>query len=164
MFSELRNERRRRIGDRAAADRLRDRNNAAGSGDNSTEISDGPAGIVDIAANVIPCYTPSWMEIGVTLFLDKKFQRGLFLTPLEVVSHQQSCSSLHSGQRLACDHFCDYIANPCGDIANPCGVINDFCGVIADACGIIADQCGVVTIPEAIGVHTVGDANCCATY
>ena len=28
---------------------------AAGIGDNSAEISDGAAGIVDIAANVIPC-------------------------------------------------------------------------------------------------------------
>ena len=36
------------IGDRVAADRLRDRDNAA-------EIGDGAAGIVDIAANVIPC-------------------------------------------------------------------------------------------------------------
>ena len=41
MFSESRNDRRRRIGDRAAADRLRDRGNSAG--------------IVVIAANVIPC-------------------------------------------------------------------------------------------------------------
>ena len=38
-----------------AADRLRDCNNAAGIGDNSTEIGVGAAGIVDIAANVIPC-------------------------------------------------------------------------------------------------------------
>ena len=50
------------IGDRAAADRLRDRDNASGIvdnsaeiGDNSAEIGDGAAGIVDIAANVIPC-------------------------------------------------------------------------------------------------------------
>ena len=55
MFSESRNDRRRRIGNRAAADRLRDRDNAAGIGDNSAEIGDGAAGIVDIAANVIPC-------------------------------------------------------------------------------------------------------------
>ena len=48
MFSESRNDQRRRIGDRAAADRLRDRDNAAG-------IGYGAAGIVDIAANVIPC-------------------------------------------------------------------------------------------------------------
>ena len=48
MFSESRNDRRRRIGDRAAADRLRDRDNSAG-------IGDGAAEIVDIAANVIPC-------------------------------------------------------------------------------------------------------------
>ena len=46
---------------RAAADRLRDRDNAIGIGDNSAEIGnnsaeigDGAAGIVDIAANVIP--------------------------------------------------------------------------------------------------------------
>ena len=55
MFSESRNDRRRRIGDRAAAARLRDRDNSAGIGDNSAEIGDGTAGIVDIAANVIPC-------------------------------------------------------------------------------------------------------------
>ena len=55
MFSESRNDRRHRIGDRASADRLRDHDNAAGIGDNSAEIGDGAAGIVDIAANVIPC-------------------------------------------------------------------------------------------------------------
>ena len=69
MFSESRNDRRRRIGDRGAADHLRDRDNAAGIGvnsaeigdnsaeigDNSAEIGDGATGIVDIAANVIPC-------------------------------------------------------------------------------------------------------------
>ena len=55
MFSESHNDRRRRIGDRAAADYLRDRDNAAGIGDNSAEIHDGAAGIVDISANVIPC-------------------------------------------------------------------------------------------------------------
>ena len=48
MLSESRNDRRRSIGARAAVDRLRDR-------DNSAEIGDGTAGIVDIAANVIPC-------------------------------------------------------------------------------------------------------------
>ena len=62
MFSESRNDRRCRIGALGAADRLRDRDNAAGIGDNSAEvgnnsaeIGDGAAGIVDIAANVIPC-------------------------------------------------------------------------------------------------------------
>ena len=62
MFSKSRNDRRRRIGDRAVADRLRDRDNAAGIcdnfaeiGDNSAEIGDGAAGIVDIAANMILC-------------------------------------------------------------------------------------------------------------
>ena len=56
MFSESCNDRRRRrIGAHAAADRLRDRDNAAGIGDNSAEIGDGAAGIVDIATNVIPC-------------------------------------------------------------------------------------------------------------
>ena len=43
------------IGDGAAADHLRDRDNVAGIGDNSAEIGDGAAGIVDITANVIPC-------------------------------------------------------------------------------------------------------------
>ena len=68
MFSESRNDRRRRIGAREAADRLRDRDaagigdnsaevgdNSAEVGDNSPEIGDGAAGIVDIAANVISC-------------------------------------------------------------------------------------------------------------
>ena len=75
MFSESRNDWRRRndrcrrIGDRAAADRLKDSDNAAGIGDNSAEIGnnsaeignnsaeigDGAAGIVDIAVNVISC-------------------------------------------------------------------------------------------------------------
>ena len=40
------------------------------------EIGDDAAGIVDIAAKVTPCWTPSWMETGVTLFLEDKFQRG----------------------------------------------------------------------------------------
>ena len=55
MLSESRNDRRRRIGTRAAVDRLRDHDNSAEIGDNSAEIGDGAAGIVDIAANVIPC-------------------------------------------------------------------------------------------------------------
>ena len=55
MFSESRNDRRHRIGDRTAAVRLRDRDNAAGIRDNSAEICDDAAGIVNIAANVIPC-------------------------------------------------------------------------------------------------------------
>ena len=66
MFSESRNDRRRHIGNRAAADRLRDCDNATGIGDNSAEIGDNSgeigddaAGIVDIAANVIPSQTPS---------------------------------------------------------------------------------------------------------
>ena len=55
MFSESHNDRCRRIGDRSAADRLRDCDNAVGIGDNSVEIGDCAAGIVDITANVIPC-------------------------------------------------------------------------------------------------------------
>ena len=55
MLSESRNDRRRRIGARTAADRLKDRDNIAGIGDNSAEIGDGTAGIVDIATNMIPC-------------------------------------------------------------------------------------------------------------
>ena len=77
MFSELCIDRRRRIGARAAADRLRDCDNSAGIGDNSAEIGDGTTGIVDIAANVISCLTPSWMETGVTLFLKEKLKRGV---------------------------------------------------------------------------------------
>ena len=55
MFSESLNDRHRHIGDRAAADHLRDRDNTAGIGDNSAEIGYGAAWIVDIAANMIPC-------------------------------------------------------------------------------------------------------------
>ena len=55
-----------------------DRANAAGISDNSAEIVDGAAGVGNIAANVIPCWTQSWMETEVTLFLEveEKFQRG----------------------------------------------------------------------------------------
>ena len=42
------------VDDRAAADRLKGRDNAAGIGDNSAEIGDDTAGIVDIAAKVTP--------------------------------------------------------------------------------------------------------------
>ena len=45
---------RRRIDDRAAADHLKDCDNAAGIGDNSAEIGDDAAGIVNIAAKVTP--------------------------------------------------------------------------------------------------------------
>ena len=55
MFSKSRIDRQHRIGDCAAADRLRDRNNTAGTGDNSAEIGNDVVGIIDIAANVIPC-------------------------------------------------------------------------------------------------------------
>ena len=58
-FSESSNDRRRRIGDRAAVDSLRDRDNATGIGDNSAEIGNDAAGIVDIATNAIPSQTPS---------------------------------------------------------------------------------------------------------
>ena len=61
MFSESRNDRHHRISDRAATDRLRDRDNAAG--------------ISNTAVNVIPCLTSSWMETGVTLFL-RQFPKG----------------------------------------------------------------------------------------
>ena len=54
MFSETRNERRRRIGARRSWQR-RIGDNSAEIGDNSAEIGDAAAGIVDIAANVIPC-------------------------------------------------------------------------------------------------------------
>ena len=40
---------------RTATDRLRDHDKAAGIGDNSAEIGNDVAGIVDIATNVIPC-------------------------------------------------------------------------------------------------------------
>ena len=39
----------------ALADRLRDRHNAAGIGDNYAEIGDDCTGIIDIATNVNPC-------------------------------------------------------------------------------------------------------------
>ena len=101
MFSELRNERRLRIGARAAADRK----SAAGIGDNSAEVGDGAAGIVDIATNVIPCYTSSWMETGVTLFLEEKFQRGQQWTiePVNLAACSWHCSDVKAtvdGHRL----------------------------------------------------------------
>ena len=62
MFSESRNDRGHRIGDCAAADHLRDRDNTAGIddnaariGDNSAEIGDDAAWIVDFSANAILC-------------------------------------------------------------------------------------------------------------
>ena len=58
MFSESCNDRRRRIGDCAATDCLRDCDNAAGIGDNSAEIDDGAAGIVDkVTTNFERLYT-----------------------------------------------------------------------------------------------------------
>ena len=57
MFSESRNERRRRIGALATADRESTAgigDNSAEIGDNSAEIGDGDAGIVYISANVVP--------------------------------------------------------------------------------------------------------------
>ena len=39
----------------ATADRLRDHDNAAGTGYNYAEIGNDAAGIVDIAAKLIPC-------------------------------------------------------------------------------------------------------------
>ena len=55
MFSESRNYRQCRIADRTAADHLRDRDNAAGIGDNFTEIGDDTTGIFDIPGKVILC-------------------------------------------------------------------------------------------------------------
>ena len=67
------------IGDRANAAGISDNSaeigdNSAEIGDDAAEIGDDAAGIVDIAAKVITCWTPSWMETGVTLFLEEKFQ------------------------------------------------------------------------------------------
>ena len=50
MFSESHNDQYRRIGDRADADRHRDRDNVAGIGDNSAEIGDNSTEIGDDAA------------------------------------------------------------------------------------------------------------------
>ena len=79
MFSEPHNDWCCRIGDcrspQGSRQRCRIGDNGAGIGDNSAEIADA-AGIVNIAAKVTPCWTPSWMETGVTLFLEDKFQRG----------------------------------------------------------------------------------------
>ena len=52
MFSKWRNDRSRRIGDRAAAERLRNRDNATGIGDNSAEIGNNSAEIGDISAEI----------------------------------------------------------------------------------------------------------------
>ena len=54
IFSKWHNDCRRRIDDSAAADRLKDRDSAAGISDNSAEIGDDAAGIFDIAAKVTP--------------------------------------------------------------------------------------------------------------
>ena len=40
-------------------------------------------------------------------------------TPLEIVFHEQSYYSLHSGQTLAWDHFHSIITNQCGDWQSP---------------------------------------------
>ena len=55
MFSESRNDRHQAIDNRAAANCLRDRDNSAGISNNSAEIGDDIAGIVDNATKVIPC-------------------------------------------------------------------------------------------------------------
>ena len=55
MFSESRNDRHQAIANRAATNRLRDRNNSAGISNNFAEICDDAAGIVDNATKVIPC-------------------------------------------------------------------------------------------------------------
>ena len=62
MFGKSHNDRRRRIGNRTAANHLKDCDNAAGIGDNSAEIGDNSAEIGnnsaeigDDAAKVIPC-------------------------------------------------------------------------------------------------------------
>ena len=60
------------IGDRTNATGIGD--NSAEIGDNSAEIGDDAAGIINIAAKVITCWTPSWIDTGVTLFLEEKFQ------------------------------------------------------------------------------------------
>ena len=120
------------IGDRADANRLRDRDNLTGIGDNSAEIGDNSAeigdnsaeigdnsaeigdnsaeigddaaGIVDIAANVIPSQTPSWVETGVTLFLEDKFQRGLELgSPWEVQQFLQNIYKISGVWKMAVD-------------------------------------------------------------
>ena len=80
----------------ATADCLRDRNNGTGIGDNSAEIGDDAAGIVDIAEKVIPCWTPSLMETGVTLFLENNFRRGPRLCELflEMVNSRQVLNAL----------------------------------------------------------------------
>ena len=57
------------IGDCPAADSLRDHDNAAG-------IRDNTEGISKITVKVIPCWTLSWIETRVTLFLEDNFQRG----------------------------------------------------------------------------------------
>ena len=63
-------------------------------------------------------------------------------TPLEFFFQEQSYSSLHSGQSLACNHVRD-----------------DPCGAIADFCGVIADPCGIVTIHEVIGGRRCNSLN-----
>ena len=70
MFSELRNDRRRRIGELAAADRLRDRDSAAGSTATPQGFS-----ITPQKSAITPqklAMTPQ----GSSMFLEDKFPRG----------------------------------------------------------------------------------------
>ena len=76
MFSDSRNDLHLHVSDRLASNCLRDHTNPAGISDNTAKIGDNAAGIFDIAVKVIPCWTPSRMETGVTLFLEDKFQSG----------------------------------------------------------------------------------------
>ena len=55
MFSESRNDRNRPIGNSVTANRLNNLDNAAGIGDNSSEIGNDASGIIDTAAKAIPC-------------------------------------------------------------------------------------------------------------
>ena len=68
---------------------------------------------IAIAANVIPCYTPSWMGTGVTLFLEDNFRRGL-QPPLFYVTDSQPITG---SQPLWC-HSC-YINNTVAPLEKP---------------------------------------------
>ena len=158
MFSESHNDRRRCIGDRAAAnpDRLRDRDNAVGIGNNSAEIGDGTAGIVGISANVLAMLNSILNGDWSNSVPGRKIPEGPIgrqdpaLVPVWKLSSRNRVTPV--------------------SIHDPCGVIAEFCGVIADFCGVIADPCGPAELPRSLrrssGArgHRCGDADRCATH
>ena len=89
MFIEWCNDRHHRIGESVATDHLRDSNNTTGIGENSAEIGDDTAGIVNIAAKVIPCLNSVLNGDWSNSVLRRQFLKGIAID-LE----QSSCSDV----------------------------------------------------------------------